>query len=97
VRSTRQAAGFNQRQLADRAGVSLAAIRDLEQGRTRRPRLLRLADRIAVVGAGRIPEIGIHDELSRAGGAYAKLMERQRRSLSFLYDGVPGQSSVVNI
>jgi ABC-type multidrug transport system fused ATPase/permease subunit len=39
-------------------------------------------EHIAVVGAGRIREIGIHDELSRAGGAYAKLMERQRRSLS---------------
>jgi transcriptional regulator with XRE-family HTH domain len=65
----RQAAGFNQRRLADRAGVCLAAIRDLEQGPHRRPRRLRLADRIAVVGAGRIREIGIHDELSQAGGA----------------------------
>lgn len=51
--------------------------------------LLRLADRIAVVGAGRIREIGTHEELSLAGGAYADLMERQRRSLSFLYGDVP--------
>jgi len=50
---------------------------------------LRLADRIAVVGAGRIREIGTHEELSFAGGAYADLMERQRRSLSFLYGDVP--------
>jgi len=51
--------------------------------------LLRLADRIAIVGAGRIREIGTHEELSLGGGAYAELMERQRRSLSFLYGDVP--------
>jgi DNA-binding SARP family transcriptional activator/tetratricopeptide (TPR) repeat protein len=38
LREGRRAARVNQRQLADRAGVSLAAIRDLEQGRTSRPR-----------------------------------------------------------
>ncbi|TYB62181.1 ABC transporter ATP-binding protein [Nonomuraea sp. PA05] len=51
--------------------------------------LLRLADRIAVVGTGRIREIGTHEELSLAGGAYAQLVEKQRRSLSFLHRDVP--------
>jgi transcriptional regulator with XRE-family HTH domain len=37
LRAHRRAAGVSQRQLADRVGISLAAIRDLEQGRTRRP------------------------------------------------------------
>ncbi|GAA1755117.1 tetratricopeptide repeat protein [Luedemannella helvata] len=37
LRTCRRAAGISQRQLADRAGISPAAIRDLEQGRTRRP------------------------------------------------------------
>ncbi|MEU4623585.1 tetratricopeptide repeat protein [Actinoplanes sp. NPDC023801] len=38
LRDARQVAQLSQRALADRAGVSLAAVRDLEQGRTRRPR-----------------------------------------------------------
>jgi transcriptional regulator with XRE-family HTH domain len=37
LRGFRQAAGLTQDELADRAGLSLGAIRDLEQGRTRRP------------------------------------------------------------
>jgi DNA-binding SARP family transcriptional activator/tetratricopeptide (TPR) repeat protein/transcriptional regulator with XRE-family HTH domain len=37
LRAARREAGLSQRQLAERAGVSLAAVRDLEQGRTRRP------------------------------------------------------------
>lgn len=38
LRSLRSRAGLTQRELADRSGVSLAAVRDLEQGRSRRPR-----------------------------------------------------------
>lgn len=38
IRTHRERAGLTQRQLAERSGVSLAAIRDLEQGRSRRPR-----------------------------------------------------------
>ncbi|MCU7730042.1 tetratricopeptide repeat protein [Actinoplanes sp. KI2] len=37
LRTSRRAAGLSQQRLADRVGISLAAIRDLEQGRTRRP------------------------------------------------------------
>jgi transcriptional regulator with XRE-family HTH domain len=42
----RRAAGLTQRELAARSGLSLAAVRDLEQGRSHRPRegsLARLA------------------------------------------------------
>ena len=38
VRERRRAAGLTQRQLAERSGLSVAAVRDLEQGRSRRPR-----------------------------------------------------------
>ncbi|RZT16717.1 DNA-binding SARP family transcriptional activator [Kribbella sp. VKM Ac-2569] len=39
LRRLRQGAGVTQRDLAERAGVSIAAIRDLEQGRTRSPKV----------------------------------------------------------
>jgi DNA-binding SARP family transcriptional activator/tetratricopeptide (TPR) repeat protein/DNA-binding XRE family transcriptional regulator len=38
IASVRQAAGLTQQLLAEKAGVSLGAVRDLEQGRTLRPR-----------------------------------------------------------
>jgi ABC-type multidrug transport system fused ATPase/permease subunit len=38
---------------------------------------VRKADRIAVVEAGRIIEIGKHDELIKKGGLYAKLWSIQ--------------------
>ncbi|ONI75806.1 hypothetical protein BWI15_08290 [Kribbella sp. ALI-6-A] len=38
LRSHRRSAGMTQRELADRAGLSAAAIRDLEQGRTKSPK-----------------------------------------------------------
>ncbi|MFC4852670.1 BTAD domain-containing putative transcriptional regulator [Actinophytocola glycyrrhizae] len=38
LRAHRRRAGMTQRELADRAGVSAGAIRDLEQGRTRSPK-----------------------------------------------------------
>lgn len=40
VRDRRRACGLTQNELARRAGVSVAAVRDLEQGRTRRPQSL---------------------------------------------------------
>jgi DNA-binding SARP family transcriptional activator/tetratricopeptide (TPR) repeat protein/transcriptional regulator with XRE-family HTH domain len=46
VRSRRRAAGLTQLQLADAAGVSVGAVRDLEQGRTEQPRQ-RSVQRIA--------------------------------------------------
>jgi DNA-binding SARP family transcriptional activator len=43
VREWRRAAGLTQRELAARSGLSLAAVRDLEQGRSHRPRAGSLA------------------------------------------------------
>jgi DNA-binding SARP family transcriptional activator/tetratricopeptide (TPR) repeat protein/DNA-binding Xre family transcriptional regulator len=48
VAQRRAAHGLTQRELAERAGISLAAVRDLEQGRVREPRP-GTADRIAAV------------------------------------------------
>jgi DNA-binding SARP family transcriptional activator/DNA-binding XRE family transcriptional regulator len=43
IRKYRRAAGLTQQQLADRSGLSVATVRDLEQGRSRRPRATSLA------------------------------------------------------
>ncbi|MFI5348564.1 MAG: ABC transporter ATP-binding protein [Elusimicrobiota bacterium] len=40
---------------------------------------VRMADRIVVLKAGRIEELGSHDELVARGGTYAKLFELQAR------------------
>src|SRR5215475_13980652 len=52
VRDHRRAAGLTQGQLAQSSGVSRAAIRDLEQGRTHRPRAGSLARLAAALGLG---------------------------------------------
>jgi transcriptional regulator with XRE-family HTH domain len=65
LRAHRTAAGLTQRQLAGRAGVSLGALEDMEQGRTRRPRreaLSRLAAALRLSPA----EL---EELTRAAAA----------------------------
>lgn len=60
VRDRRQATGLTQRQLAGRAGVSLGTVRDLEQGRTRRPQPGSLAALARALGLS--PEqIGVPD------------------------------------
>jgi len=38
---------------------------------------VRIADRIAVIGEGKVAELGTHEELLAAGGRYAKLFELQ--------------------
>lgn len=38
---------------------------------------MRLADRIVVLGGGRVIEAGSHDELLAGGGEYARLFRRQ--------------------
>src|SRR5580693_10058371 len=50
VREHRRAAGLTQRQLANRSGLSVAAVRDLEQGRSRRPRAGSLAGLARALG-----------------------------------------------
>ena len=53
LRSYREAAGLTQDQLAERAGLSTAAVQDIEQGRTARPRsgsVTRLAQALQLRG-----------------------------------------------
>lgn len=62
----------------------LRRLRALRRGRTtllvsHRVSTVRRADRIAVLEAGRIAEIGSHDELIARGGLYASLERSQRR------------------
>ncbi|MEV4395612.1 BTAD domain-containing putative transcriptional regulator [Nonomuraea sp. NPDC049607] len=55
LRLRREQAGLTQQELAARSGVSVAVIRDVEQGRTRRPRaetLRRLSDVLPLVTSG---------------------------------------------
>ncbi len=64
LRAHRTAAELTQRQLAGRAGVSLGALEDLEQGRTRRPRREALS---RLAGALRLGPAEL-EELTRAAG-----------------------------
>ncbi len=55
VRARRLAEGLTQQQLAALAGVSVAALRDLEQGRTRQPRPGLVAKLAGVLGLDQAP------------------------------------------
>src|SRR5215472_895797 len=59
----RHAARLTQQELAGRAGISVGAVRDLEQGRTRRPRPGSLAALASALGLSPAQA----DELRRAG------------------------------
>lgn len=64
----------------------LAALDRLLAGRTRiviahRLGMVKRADRIVVLDAGRVVEEGDHDSLMRRGGAYARLQEESRRKV----------------
>ncbi|MFC0436211.1 tetratricopeptide repeat protein [Kutzneria buriramensis] len=50
ISARRRTAGITQKQLAERAGLSVGAVRDIEQGRTARPRPEALRKLFAVVG-----------------------------------------------
>ncbi len=64
VRGWRRAAGLTQRDLAARAGLSVTAVRDLEQGRSHRPRARSLA---ALAGALSLDAVQAADLVRAAG------------------------------
>ena len=70
LRACRQSAGLSQDELAERSGLSVRAIRDLERGRTRWPyrdSLHRLADALELRDAARAGFLGAADR--RLAGA----------------------------
>ena len=72
LRACRQSAGLSQDELAERSGLSVRAIRDLERGRTRWPyrdSLHRLADALELRDAARAGFLGAADR--RLAGAPA--------------------------
>jgi ATP-binding cassette subfamily B protein len=66
----RSEAAFYERFLEITAGVTSVVI-------SHRFSTVRRADRIAVLDAGRISELGSHDELLRVGGTYARMFQAQ--------------------
>ena len=64
VRGWRRAAGLTQRELAARSGLSVTAVRDLEQGRSHRPRAGSLAALAGALGL----DAGQAAALARAAG-----------------------------
>jgi tetratricopeptide (TPR) repeat protein len=62
LRRCRESAGMSQEELAQRAGVSVRALRNIERGRTQCPHqgsLVRLADALALQGQARAEIIGL--------------------------------------
>src|SRR5579862_9204719 len=73
LRGHRRTAGLTQEELAERAGLSVRAVSDMERGRTRRPypRSLRLlADALELAGAAR-------EEFFTAGGGISSGSESE--------------------
>jgi transcriptional regulator with XRE-family HTH domain/Tfp pilus assembly protein PilF len=70
LRSCRKSAGLSQEELAERAGLSVRAVRNLERGRTDRPHsgsLSRLADALSLQGQARADLLELGQQ--RAGAA----------------------------
>jgi tetratricopeptide (TPR) repeat protein/transcriptional regulator with XRE-family HTH domain len=79
LRACRQSARLSQQELAERSGLSVRAISNLERGRTRWPyrdSVCRLADALELHGAARAAFIG-----AAAGRRAAAAARRQRREL----------------
>ena len=83
VRRHRESAGLTQSELAARAGMSLGAVRDLEQGRTTRPRRRSLDRLVAALGVDppdwdelfqAVPATGPGEEGAAADGLWLGLL-----------------------
>ena len=82
LRSCRQSAGLSQQELAERSGLSVRAISDLERGRTKFPyqdSLARLADALALAGLTRTEFIASASR--RLAPAEGGTMLRQRQAV----------------
>jgi DNA-binding SARP family transcriptional activator/DNA-binding XRE family transcriptional regulator len=64
LRGHRRRVGLSQRELAERAGLSLTTVRDLEQGRTRQPQPPSLRALAAALGLGEDDVAALHDSVA---------------------------------
>ncbi|HEY4024293.1 MAG TPA: BTAD domain-containing putative transcriptional regulator [Pseudonocardiaceae bacterium] len=83
LRAHRRTAGLTQQELATRAGMSLAAVRDLEQGRRHRPRpdsVTRLAGALGLAPTETQQLVGARETAPAMTGADSTDPARQRRS-----------------
>jgi tetratricopeptide (TPR) repeat protein/transcriptional regulator with XRE-family HTH domain len=86
LRAIREAAGLSQQQLADRSGLSIRAVRNIEHGRTHWPyrdSLTRLADALGLQGAIRteflcaVPRRRLAPQVPGTGPAKVLIVPRQ--------------------
>ncbi|MFI2365154.1 BTAD domain-containing putative transcriptional regulator [Promicromonospora sp. NPDC019610] len=84
LRRHREAGGLTQRDLAEASGVSLASVRDIEQGRSRRPRRESVAALVAALGL-------TGPEADRLRERFAEVLVRSR------HDGTTASPGAVHI
>jgi DNA-binding SARP family transcriptional activator/transcriptional regulator with XRE-family HTH domain len=88
VSERRRQAGLSQRRLAEAAGVSIGAIRDLEQGLTSRPRAVTI-DRLA-----KVISLGAHESGSELAALAQWPQDGVRTARSAGQPGAPGAISL---
>jgi DNA-binding SARP family transcriptional activator/transcriptional regulator with XRE-family HTH domain len=77
----REAHGVTQRELATAAGLSVGALRDLEQGRTRYPRWGMVEELTAALGLGQAQRAELSRVWRNAGAGASRRMTRRSRGL----------------
>lgn len=91
LRTHRLTAGLTQRELADRAGVSVGAVRDLEQGRTRRSRRASLSQLAAALDLDTVATQALLGAMSRRRTEFTADPETDRLPVQGLWLRVLGQ------